>query len=71
MFNSKLSLGLNIYRNNDFVLFNDESIRYDPGGFIAPHPYHLIHILKSFWRCQNQAVINTRQVSQIKNVVEL
>jgi len=49
----------------------DESIKEDTDTLVAPDSQELMHVVELIWRRHRQPVIDTRQVTQVEDVVEL
>ena len=59
------------YIQEVFICIIDKPISYDPQTLIPPDPHKVVHFLKPVRGGEAQAMIDTRQISQVKDVVEL
>lgn len=58
------------YRNESFVMIINKTISDDPHAFISPESQKLFCLAKPVRRGQAQATVDSRQVTQIEDVVE-
>jgi len=49
----------------------DESIEEDADALVAPDSQVLVRLVKAVWGRHHQAVIDSRQVAKVEDVVEL
>ena len=54
-----------------FINIIDEPVSNHSKALVPPDPHKLIHLGEPVWGGETQPVVDTRQISQIEDVVEL
>ncbi len=57
--------------HNNTIIHADQPIKDHPHALMPPHTDKLLHLLKPIWYRQAHTTVDTRQVTQVENIVEL